>query len=411
MLRKAYSRFCYLRSDKIKSEGCIRRVTPDDGYEYFFGYYDKSPWNSAGDQMLCMRTKRTWVKADSDDPADIVLVNLSDKTLTCLATTHSWNVQQGCMLQWLGPDFNRHIIYNDFRHGLFCSVILDIETREERVIEQPVYAVANDGSFALTLDFARLHRLRPGYGYCNLGDNKDVEPLPESACVKKINLKEGSVVDILRYRDLVDFEPRRDFADAVHGVNHIMISPNNERFMVLHRWFVDGRIQQAFKKTRLLTCRTDGTDMYNLSDDSMVSHCWWRDDKHILSFAQKKDLVGYFLLSDKSTEYLNYWPEFNNVDRNNNDGHPSYSPDGSRVITDTYPDYQRKARIRLITRPDTQDYSIQTVATVFHPFKYDNDTRCDLHPRWSRSGDRVCFDGVFEGRRALYVVEIDELNK
>lgn len=46
---------------------------------------------------------------------------------------------------------------------------------------------------------------------------------------------------------------------------------------------------------------------------------------------------------------------------------------------------------------------------VFAPFKYDNDTRCDLHPRWNHAGNRICFDSVFEGHRGLYVIDVTNL--
>ena len=39
----------------------------------------------------------------------------------------------------------------------------------------------------------------------------------------------------------------------------------------------------------------------------------------------------------------------------------------------------------------------------------DNDTRCDLHPRWNHKGDKVCFDSVFEGHRGLYVVGLSDV--
>ena len=35
-----------LSRNKIKSEGELVRLTPDDGMEYFFGYYDKCPWDA-----------------------------------------------------------------------------------------------------------------------------------------------------------------------------------------------------------------------------------------------------------------------------------------------------------------------------------------------------------------------------
>lgn len=406
-LRKLYSMYRYVFSDKIKSEGNIKCVTPDDGLEYFFGYYDKSPWNKDGSCMLCLRAKNTWKYPASEAPADIVLIDTSSNSVKKIATTHCWNVQQGCMLQWLGPNFDTEIIFNDFRNGRLCAIILDVFTGKERLLNMPVYAVASDGSFALSLDFSRLHRLRPGYGYLNVPDLTSKESLPNGSCVWKIDLKTGEERGLLQYRDFFDFEHRLDFEGAVHGVNHIMISPNNRRFMILHRWFENGKIDQLHKKTRLVTCDVDGTNMYNLNDDGMVSHCYWRDDEHILSFEKKMEVVGYFLMKDKTHEYTNCWPELNNTGRINNDGHPSYSPDKTMVITDTYPDFQRMARLLLIVNPNSQDYEIQPIARVFHPFRYDNDTRCDLHPRWSRDGSQICFDGVFEGRRRLYVVNLN----
>jgi len=52
--------------------------------------------------------------------------------------------------------------------------------------------------------------------------------------------------------------------------------------------------------------------------------------------------------------------------------------------------------------------SVKTIARVFAPFKYDNDTRCDLHPRWNRNGDKICIDSVFEGKRGLYVINLGD---
>ena len=71
---------------------------------------------------------------------------------------------------------------------------------------------------------------------------------------------------------------------AEHKVNHLMISPNGKRFMVLHRWFKNGE-----KYTRLVTCNMDGTEMYNLSDDNFVSHCCWKNNEEILSYLNKKE--------------------------------------------------------------------------------------------------------------------------
>lgn len=88
------------------------------------------------------------------------------------------------------------------------------------------------------------------------------------------------------------------------------------------------------------------------------------------------------------------------------DGHPSYSPDNRYVVLDSYPNISRIATIRILKETETCALNNSIVAKVFAPFKYDNDTRCDLHPRWKRNNKQICFDGVFEGHRGLYVINV-----
>ena len=46
-VKRGYQLTMYALSKKIKSEGNIMRVSPNDpSSEYFFGYYDKSPWDA-----------------------------------------------------------------------------------------------------------------------------------------------------------------------------------------------------------------------------------------------------------------------------------------------------------------------------------------------------------------------------
>ena len=160
-IKRAYQLGCYAVSKKIKLEGNIIKVSPDDSlHEYFFGYYDKSPWDASMRYMICMRAKDTWSEPDPVGTADILLIDTKDgNKVKHIATTHTWNVQQGCMAQWLGPDFKSRILYNDMREGKYCSVILNVETMEERVLPMPCYTVSADGKTGLSLDFSRLHSL------------------------------------------------------------------------------------------------------------------------------------------------------------------------------------------------------------------------------------------------------------
>lgn len=393
VVKRCYQVACYTVLSKIKSEGDIRCVSPNEKGEFFFGYYDKSPWDASGRYILCMKAQDTWSDVSPHEPVELLIIDTKEGgKIRKIGESRSWNVQQGCMMQWMGPDFSSKIIYNDFREGKFCAIILELATGIEHIIGRPVYTVSQDGKTALSLDFARLYRLRPGYGYYNLPEETGNERLPDKDCVWHIDLRNGVVKPILKYTDFAKFETRPEMKDAEHKVNHLMLSPNGKRFMVLHRWFQGQR-----KYTRLVTCNVDGTDMYNLSDDDMVSHCYWKNDAEILAFENKNATgPGYYLMKDKTKEYTHLWKELSA------DGHPSYQPNGKLVVTDSYPDRTRVASLRVMDGDN-----IKVVARVFAPFRYDNNTRCDLHPRWSRDGKQICFDSVFEGHRGLYVVSID----
>ena len=382
-------------NERIKAEGDVVRVSPDDGYEYFYGYYDKSPWDAFERYMLCIKTKQTYKSVAPKEPGVVGVIDTQDgNKFLKIGITHSWNVQQSCMVQWIGPDYSSRILYNDFRDGHYCAVIYDFQARrEEKVLPMAAYDVARDGSFFLSLDFSRLHRMRPGYGYSNLPDETKGELCPDKGCIWKVDMETGGVTELFKYTDLAAFEPDESMERAEHKVNHLMISPSGKRFMVLHRWFQKGR-----KHTRLVTVNVDGTELYNLSDDVFVSHCYWKNDDEILAFLRKKETGDYYyLMKDKTREYKLYWPKLNT------DGHCSYSPDGKYIITDTYPNRKRLASIYLCTE---EDNCSRRIARVSSPFRYDNDCRCDLHPRWNRKGDKVCFDSVHEGKRGLYVLSI-----
>ena len=401
IIKRIYQLGCYAISKKVISEGDIIKMSPNDkGHEYFFGYYDKSPWDANMRYMICMRAKDTWTKSDPIDTADVLLIDTKDNCLVRkIATTHTWNVQQGCMSQWLGPDFNKQIIYNDLRNGKYCSMILNVDSGEEQLLPIPIYSVSSDGKTALSLDFSRLHNLRLGYGYAALPEATKGVALPDTTCIWKMDIETGEVTELLKYTDFASFQPRSEMLekDSVHKVNHIMISPNGKRFMVLYRWIIGQR-----KYTRLITCNIEGTDMFVLSDDDMVSHCYWKNDEEILAFKYNRDGgTGYYLMKDKTQVNKHLWAYISN------DGHPSYSPlnDGT-VVFDSYPDKRRIQEIKIANDKDIYGKDIKLIARVFSPFKYDNDTRCDLHPRWSRDGKKICFDGTFEGQRGLYIVNL-----
>ena len=130
--------------------------------------------------------------------------------------------------------------------------------------------------------------------------------------------------------------------------------------MLLHRWFHNGK-----KHTRLVTADQNGKNLYNLSDDVFVSHCFWKNNQEILSFLRKAQTGDhYYLMRDQTQQYHMLWPQLNT------DGHCSYSPNRTLVVTDTYPNRKRIASVYLCIEKGNRSVRL---ARVFSPFRYDND--------------------------------------
>ncbi|SHH94331.1 WD40-like Beta Propeller Repeat [Clostridium collagenovorans DSM 3089] len=380
-------------SDK-KTENSNIICISDSRYEHLFGYYDKSPWNKECTKMIYLRTENANREVAPSKQALIILKDLEKNEETIIGSTYAWNVQQGCMLQWLGPEMNKKIIYNDFRNGEFCSVILDIETGTEKVLPIAVYSVDKNGEYALSLDFSRLHNLRPGYGYSNTNKDTVDEKCPNSTCIWRMNINTGEVKGLLTYKQLMDFESREEMNGAIHKVNHIMINPEGKRFMVLHRWIKNGK-----KYTRLLTVDIDGENVYNLMDEDMISHCNWKNNREILAWAHTHSHGNkYYLLTDQ-TQKREIFAE----GILNRDGHPSYSPDNKYVITDTYPNFKCKQNLYLCS---ADGENVKEIAEVYSSLRYNNENRCDLHPRFSPDGRYICFDGAINKLRQVYVLKV-----
>lgn len=382
-------------SDKKTDLPGLVQISSDDS-EHNFGYYDKSPWSQDQRYMIYLAPKGASRNYVSTEETPIILYDCINKKETILTKTHVWNSQQGCMLQWLGPDFSSKILFNDFRDGAYCSVIYSIEDGKETILKRPVYTVSSDGRTAISLDFSRLNTFRPGYGYSNVEDRTSKEKYPDLPCMWKVDIAANTVAELpITYRDLAQFEAQPSMVLGYHKVNHIMLNPAANRFMFIHRWIVDGVTHH-----RLLTCNLDGGDLYVLLDDGMVSHSNWKDDMTILSYCySKSDGDAYHILHDKTQQRETIAKEILTVD-----GHPSYSPDGNYIITDTYPNFKRKQDVYLIRVADER---VKKLGSIYSNVKYINETRCDLHPRWNYNSQEICFDGSKGKRRQVYTLKVD----
>lgn len=367
---------------------------------HFFGYYDKFPWDSTGRYMLGLESTFINRPPTPDDTAIVGLIDLAnDNKWKPIAETQAWNWQQGTMLRWLPTAPDRMIIHNDRQDDRFVSIIRDIKTGESRTLPFPIYAVSRDGKSAVSVNFSRVHQMRPGYGYGGLPLPGDDELHPEYDGIFHVDLATGDYKLIISLDQIVNIRHDVSMEGTKHWFNHLLFNHDNTRFLFLHRWIrKDGR----GRFTRMFTAKPDGSDICCVADHGMVSHFDWRNSHQILAWATQRDIGNkYFLFDDRSEEI-----EVIGDGILTTDGHCSYSPDGRWILTDTYPDRERK-RTLILYRP-SDNYRVD-IGRFFAPKELDGEIRCDLHPRWSRDGQQVCMDSVHEGHRQIYVLDVSEI--
>ncbi len=374
----------------------IRKFT-DANHQVFFGYYDITPFSHDEKFLLALHAplENLPPKPESEAVAGYYDLSKENPSFSEIGKTTTWCWQQGCRFQWYSEKSDESVLYNRLVEGRYGCVVQNIKSKKIiKTYKKAVYAVSRDGKWGLSLNFSRLHRLRPGYGYVNLPDETDREPVPEKDGIWRIDMKTGWEDFLFSVAEIANFEPLGSMVGAEHYFNHILFNPEGSRFMFFHLWVKKGK-----RYNRLITCDINGKDRYALVNDGHVSHYTWKSNDELLAYSTHTDTgTNYHLYIDKTDirriigkGILNW------------DGHPSFSPVDSMLLTDTYPDKYREQHL-LIFKPDS--YELIRLGSFYSPLRFKGEVRCDLHPRWSLSGGYICFDSAHEGRRNMYLVDV-----
>lgn len=241
---------------------------------HFFGYYEKSPWNASETLLLAHEADFNDRPPGPDDACRIGVVHPQERRFKPLARSLTWNWQQGAMLAWHPADPERTLVHNDREAGAAVGIVRDITGRELRRYPQPLYALSPDGRLGWSLNFARLARHRPGYGYAGIADPYEHEPAPAEDGLHLIELESGRSELIVSLRQLAGLDPKPAMAGQFHWLNHVQPSPRGSRIAFFHLW----REGDKGWGVRLYTCRPDGGELFSHSipDASPTTTGWTR---------------------------------------------------------------------------------------------------------------------------------------
>lgn len=399
-----YARYAYVLGARAvksvsKSPSSVKiEVFDSPNREVFFGYYDITPFSSDENFLLAMHAPVPNVAPGPETDIMVGYYDLREKNspFRVIGKTSTWCWQQGCRLQWYPENSNQEVLYNRLVEGQYGCVIQNIKTKKTvRTLKRAVYSASKDGNWGLSLNFSRLHRLRPGYGYVNFSDETKGQLAPREEGIWLIDMKTGETRLLFSVAEIASFETLDSMNGAEHYFNHILFNPDGTRFMFFHVWLKNNK-----RFTRLITCDINGNRQYALINEGYVSHYCWKSNDELLAYSTHANTgTNFHLYKDESDVR-----KIIGKGILNQDGHPSFSPDGSLLLTDTYPDKLREQHL-FIFRFDNNN--LVRIGSFFSPLEFEStEVRCDLHPRWSPCGQYICFDSAHEGKRAMCLVDV-----
>lgn len=368
---------------------------------HFVGYYGITPWNETGSRLFCLETDVADRLVEARDRAAVCLIDPATQELTRVAETSAWNLQQGAMLHWLPTAPERELVYNDRINGRLVSVILDVKTHRRRIIDRPIAAVSHDGKCAISLNYDRLRRIRPVTGYAGGDATAPLVNRPADDGLFILDLETG------KSRLLVSVDaacralaPPDAIANQPLWLEHALFSRDDERIFLLARAFdPTSRLLVSIP----LVIEPDGSNLRALLPWAVqgASHYDWLDGRRLVLTREHAPAKWHHLLLDTETDRPPMILAEGVLTR---DGHGSFSPDGRWMITDTYPDENRRQHLFVL---DVRTNRAARIASFAAPPKYRGDWRCDLHPRWSRESQQVCIDSTHDGSRQVYLIHLN----
>ena len=396
---KAYIHFFKTyRNSKNRFEICennaVTQIIGQKRQHIFCGYFDLNPLSPDNNKNLLIHIMPKGAICGKDC-ISLAIVNIDTLKITKFATTTAWCWQMGARLRWSAKGT---IYYNSYVNDHYKCVEYDLN--QNKVIREfcdAFYDIDNTCSFALSVNFERLQRLRPGYGYACMGkDNSSIEA-PENDGLFYIDMNTNNKKLLISLKELSEY-CNADDAGA-HYINHISISPDGENAIFFHIWVSP---HTPGWKANLCVVNIKNGNFKYLEKSDQVSHYAWKNNQEVLITAMSSNSGKY--------EYRLYnihtgQKQLLNSSDLRQDGHPVYSKSFDGFYSDTYPD---KNDIQRFFRFSKQR-GYKEILRLYSDPRLFGEKRCDLHPHYCPTEEIIALDSTFQDkRRQVILVNLKE---
>jgi hypothetical protein len=373
------------------------KIFSDPTHHVFYGYYDKTPFQPSANSPHILSCHLPVTKFFFDNSKKLILGFYEDggESFHFIDKTDAWSWQMGARLMW-HPNITNMVCYNKFLDGSYKTIFYDLnENKISHQIDKASYDISSDGNFSLSLNFERLQKFRPGYGYRDKGNHNASEPSPANDGIFMTDIQSKKSDLIVSLEDICLLNPTDSMKNSSQYFNHISISPLSTGFIFLHLW--DNLVSRS---NRMFYYDLDSAKLLQVTENP-VSHYAWKDDNHVLVtelYNNRYNYVLYNIITLKR-EILGNNLLFK-------DGHPSILNDGNYFICDSYRD---KLGYQSLFLYDILNNSKKNILKTYIPNKFDGEYKCDLHPRLSSNNKTICIDMVSKGRRVMGLIPVDDI--
>ena len=404
----------------------------------WFGYYNYDVLSTDGKKMLCNRASFDGRAITESDTVELGYFEIETGEYHRIATTDSFNWQQGAMLQWL-PGSDDTVVYNFSDKKHFKSAIYNIDTGEKKIIDFPIYCITPNGKYSVSLNYERSYWCR-AYHYESIKNEEYDVRVANNDGVFLVDLQDNTVKRIIDIKDIINMAPEQDFNSAKHWLEHVMVSPSGNRIAFLHRYSygnaystrvfisdIDGQNLQVihgwknFEWSHFGWCGENAFAIYTVrKTNAEASYAKIMQKKrsvkrNIVKFIHRisklvlpKKVISKMKANSSYYQFYEFKNEKFELKENFDseefaiDGHPNFI-NGKYMITDSYPDKDNYQRLMIYNKENKKTLTLGR----FYAFYKGNPASCDLHPKISKNCKFVAVDTAYSGIHNMIVFEIN----
>lgn len=301
------------------------------------------------------------------------------------------------------------ILYNDYDVNTrrLEARIFQIGKGETGRYSRSIYTLAPNGQFAVSLDIGRIPRRGYSYADVPVGDSLFPPDLDHDGLFL-IDLKTGEEKLLVSYRTMLEQHSYRYSTEGCYvWLNHAIVNCDSSRVLWLFRQTADQHKVPGWK-TFMYTCGVDGKDPLCVLPEvywkNAISHqIWGRTPNEILVDANWDGTGHHAVVLDESEHPFR---AVKLADSHGCAAHMIFSPDGTKLLADSYPDADGIQTLAMI---EVKTGKMEILGRFNHRPEKPNigDTRCDLHPRWSPDGHSITVDSIHDNKfRGVYLLKI-----